>query len=120
MAFSGQSEDGTYKSSLPGWAHLVAYLGFPIVVASFLLAQGAGFIASPQDRAEAELRSQHMRIEKFMTDQDTALREHRIRQEDLIRLLATGLKVICENGAHSVPERNNCATIQSSARYLSP
>jgi hypothetical protein len=115
------------NGSLPWWVRAVAYLGFPITVALFFLGQIAGWIPSQSSNTQRQqaqdmltVQQQLLSLNKSEETADLAMREHRLRQEDLIRMLATGLRVICENGARSPQERNNCATIATSARYLSP
>ena len=115
------------NGTLPWQVRAIAYLGFPIVVALFFLGQIAGWIPSAVDQHSRQQAADMLVVHQHLIDikraqeaQDTAMREHRIRQEDLIRMLATGLNVICENSAKSQYERNNCANIKASARYVSP
>lgn len=114
------SNGDTHTSLLPAWARLVAYLGFPIAVATFFLAQNAGYIGTTKDLELRAMQQSLTSLNRQAETADIAMREHRVRQEDLIRTLATGLRVICENGARTAAERNNCANIQSAVRYTSP
>lgn len=79
----------------------IAAIGGWIVVSIFFMAQAAGYIPS-QDAKTLSLLQEH----------DISLSHHRTRQEDLISRLTIALKVMCENGAKTASERNNCLNIR--------
>lgn len=89
----------------PVWAKIFVYLmgtiGFPVMVAAFLLAQTAGWLPSLDQKNTVAIESLNQQIA-----------DHRVRQEVLTETLKHGFRILCENGARSQQERNNCAQIR--------
>jgi hypothetical protein len=87
---------------VPVWVKISLYLGFPAAVAVFFMGQSAGYIPTT-----------------FLTKTEFATHakshdQHRARQEELTQTLAIGLKVICQNAAHTAAELHNCDNIKTS------
>ena len=85
------------KAAMPAWVRTVAYLvgvlGFPIIVALFLLAQTGGLIASPLTETRAAV-----------ADVRAGLAAHLIQEEHRTRLL----RAICRHTARTELERREC------------
>jgi hypothetical protein len=99
---------------LPTWVKSVAFVGFPAFIAVFLLAQNAGLIGDRSVAAVAATRQVELQADHAVKVQEIAenLAMHRQRQEELIRTLKIALRVICENQAFSLAQKNNCRNIQ--------
>lgn len=80
-------------ATMPGWARVVAIIGFPTFVAMFLLAQNAGILRN----VEAETLHQ--------------LGVHAARAEVLIDRLTIAIRVMCENASKTEREYYHCASM---------
>lgn len=87
---------------LPVWAKAIYWLGFPIALCVFLLAQDAGFVPRrPDPILVAEMKAHA-----------TSLEEHRTRQEQLMDRLTLAMRIFCQNSAKTQTELNNCSYIK--------
>lgn len=99
-------------NGVPWWVKATATLGFPIVVAAFLLAQTAGWVPSVAVDMSRDL-SRHAEDQATRAEGlALALDRREAKVDELLRRLTVTLRVMCENGARSDAERRNCGNIQ--------
>lgn len=106
-------EDNGYSLATRLWSlegiKGLASIGGWIVVSLFFMGQTAGYIKDqPVAHIQAKIEEHDGRAEATRI----SLEEHRRRQEQLIDRLTTALRVMCENGARSQQETNNCRNIR--------
>jgi hypothetical protein len=89
-------------NGLPRWVRMIGVLGFPAFIATYFLARDAGYVPSVFTSTSSQMAAMQQ-----------ALVEHRTRQELMMRVLTTGLRVICINDAGVDQKKiNRCQEIQ--------
>ena len=88
-------------NGLPTWVKVIAVVGFPIAVAAFLMAQGAGIIPSTTARL--------VQVLERRTDQ---FDRHVKTTEDLTVSLRRAMRIMCENAARDDFDRRRCGAIE--------
>lgn len=88
-------------NNLPGWAKIIATVGFPVAITMFLLAQSAGWIPS-------EVQS----LTKLVGNRVVRQEQHIKQTEDTVQLLRTGFRIMCENAARDDVQRRHCENIR--------
>ena len=93
-------EGGLIVNGLPTWAKVIATIGFPIAVATFLILQSTGWIPSEITAAQAAIIRHSMDADR-----------HHQATENLARSVSIAARVMCENAANTPEQRRNCQAI---------
>src|SRR5436190_17983629 len=83
-------------NGLPRWVRIIGIVGFPAFIAVYFLARDAGYVPSVFTSTTSQ-----------MTLMSRSLEEHRAKQEQVIKEITIGLKVLCLNDAGGDEKKEN-------------